>query len=236
MKKNTGDKIRLGMFVTIGAALFIMGIFFIGQKQRLFSSTIQIKFLCKDVSGLQPGNNVRFSGINVGTVDNIEIVTDSTVQVDLLIDKSVKDFIKKDAQASIGSEGLMGDKVVNISTGSPGQASIENNDIVAYAGGSSMEEIMAQVKIVATNTAQITGDLSGIIGGIRQGKGTIGKLFVDTTFADNLDQTLVNVKNGAGGFSDNMDAVKNNFLFKGYFKKKEKEKQKAREKIEEEKK
>lgn len=233
MKKNTGDKIRLGMFVTIGAALFVVGIFFIGQKQRLFSSTIHIKFLCTDVSGLQPGNNVRFSGINVGTVSNITIAGDTTLEVELLIDKDVKKFIKKDAQASVGSEGLMGDKIVNISAGTVWQVSIEDGDIVNYTGGSSIEEIMAQVKITATNTAIITGDLAGIIGNISRGRGTIGKLFMDTVFADNLDQTIVNVKDGAGGFKDNMDAAKNSFLLKGYFKKQEKEKHELQRKKDE---
>lgn len=226
MKKDTGSRIRLGIFVTVGTVLFVLGIFFIGQKQRLFSSTIHLKFRCNDVSGLQVGNNVRFSGINVGTVAAIDIITDTSVQVDILLDKDVRQFVKKDAWASVGSEGLMGDKVVNISGGTPGAASVENNDHIRYASGSSIEEIMAQVKVVATNTAQITGDLADIIGNIRSGKGSVGKLFMDTVFAENLDRTIVNIKEGAGGFKDNMDAVKNNFLFRGYFKKKEREKEK----------
>ncbi|MFN8298076.1 MAG: MlaD family protein [Chitinophagales bacterium] len=226
MKKDTGSRIRLGIFVTAGTALFVLGIFFIGQKQRLFSSTIHLKFLCNDVSGLQIGNNVRFSGINVGTVDAIDIMSDTSVQVDILVDKDVRKFIKKDAWASVGSEGLMGDKVVNLSGGTPGAAAVEDNDRIAYASGSSIEEIMAQVKVVATNTAHITGDLADIIGNIRSGRGTVGKLFMDTVFAENLDRTIVNIKQGAGGFKDNMDAAKNSFLFRGYFKKKEREKEK----------
>lgn len=235
MESNTGSRIRLGIFVTIGTALFVLGIFFIGQKQRLFSSTIHLKFRCNDVSGLQIGNNVRFSGINVGTVDAIDIISDTSVQVDILVDKQVRQFIKKDGWASVGSEGLMGDKVVNLSGGTPGAQSVENNDQIAYASGSSIEEIMAQVKIVATNTAQITGNLADIIGNIRAGKGSVGKLFMDTVFADNLDQTIVNIKEGAGGFKQNMDAAKNSFLLKGYFKKQEREKERQQKEKENEK-
>ncbi|MFN8285714.1 MAG: MlaD family protein [Chitinophagales bacterium] len=235
MKNNVANRIRLGVFVTVGFTLFVLGIFFIGQKQRLFSSTIHLRFRCNDVNGLQVGNNVRFSGINVGTVSEIEIISDTTVQVDLLVDKSVKKFIKKNSSASVGSEGLMGDKVVNLSAGSASSGSVEDKDLLVYSGGNSMEEIMAQVKVVATNTAVITGDLSAITSNIRAGKGSVGKLFMDTVFAENLDQTIVNIKQGAGGFKDNMEAAKNSFLFKGYFKKKEREKEKEQKELEEKK-
>jgi phospholipid/cholesterol/gamma-HCH transport system substrate-binding protein len=144
------------------------------------------------------------------------------VQVYMLIYKKIKPFIKKNARASIGSEGLMGDKVVEISPGTPDQKEIENNDSILCEGGNGLDEIMAQVKIVAQNAAQITGDLAGIVDNIHQGKGSIGKLFMDSTFAKNLDQTVVNIKEGAGGFKENMDAAKHNFLLRGYFKKKEK--------------
>ncbi|MDB5284153.1 MAG: hypothetical protein JWO06_3228 [Bacteroidota bacterium] len=233
MKSNTGSKVRLGIFVTLGLGLFVAGVFYIGQKQRLFTSTFALKFLCGNVSGLQAGNNVRFSGINIGTVRSVRIVTDSTVQVEIIVDKATKKFIKKDAQASIGSEGLMGDKVVNINPGNPNQPEINADDFILCEGGNSIDEIMGQIKVVATNTAQITGDLAGIMDNIHQGRGTVGKLLMDTVFANNLDQTVVNVKKGAGGFKENMDAVQHSFLLKGYFNKKKKEQERSQKKAEE---
>ena len=105
------------MFVTMGMAVFIAGIYFIGEGQQLFRSTFRISGVFKDVAGLQPGNNVRFSGINVGVVDNISIISDSSVRVEILIDDDTRKFIKKDAVASIGSEGLMGNKILIITPG-----------------------------------------------------------------------------------------------------------------------
>jgi phospholipid/cholesterol/gamma-HCH transport system substrate-binding protein len=87
MKKNTGNKIGLGIFVSVGLALFIVGIYFIGERQQLFRNTFQLSAVFKDVSGLQPGNNVRFSGINVGIVSNITQATDTSVRVDMQIDE-----------------------------------------------------------------------------------------------------------------------------------------------------
>jgi phospholipid/cholesterol/gamma-HCH transport system substrate-binding protein len=228
MKNDTGNKVMLGIFVIMALTLFIAGIYFIGQKQRLFSSTFKVTFICGDVNGLQVGNNVRFSGINVGTVSNVKIITDSTVLVDLVLDKGVKKFIKKDAEASVGSEGLMGDKIVNIAAGSSDLREIENNDTILCGKGSGIEQIMTEVTITAENAAQITSDLSVITGSIREGKGTIGKLFMDTGMATNIDKTIINAKNAAGGLSENMEAAKHNILLRGYFKKKEKE-EKAKE-------
>ena len=122
MKQNISHKVRLGIFITIGIAVFIAAIYFIGDKQQLFRSTFHLSGVFKDVAGLQTGNNVRLSGINVGTIDNIIIISDSSVRVEILIEESTRKFIKKDAVASIGSEGLMGNKTLIISPGTGGKS------------------------------------------------------------------------------------------------------------------
>ena len=90
MQKNTGKKIALGVFVCLGTGLFIVGIYFIGNKQQMFSTIFRIRAIFRDVNGLQVGNNVRFSGINVGTIENIEIISDTSVKVDMIIDEDVR--------------------------------------------------------------------------------------------------------------------------------------------------
>jgi phospholipid/cholesterol/gamma-HCH transport system substrate-binding protein len=226
MKNETKNKMRLGIFVSISLVLFIAGIYFIGQKQQLFGSTFQISGVFKDISGLQIGNNVRFSGINVGVIDDIQQITDSTVKVDMLIDEHARKFMKKNAKAVIGSDGLMGNKLVIIIAGKTGKQQLSDNDVIETTQPISMDDILLKVKVTSDNTANITGDLAAIIGNIRQGKGTIGKLFMDSLFAQNIDQTLVTIKQGAGGFKQNMNAASHNFLLKGFFKKKKKEEDK----------
>ena len=106
MKKESGYKIKLGIFVTIGIAMFIGGIYFIGETKKLFSSTFRVSALFNNINGLQVGNNVRFAGIDVGTVEGIRIINDSSVQVDMVIvSVTTQQFIKKDAKAIIGSDG-----------------------------------------------------------------------------------------------------------------------------------
>lgn len=223
MNAKTNKNIWLGIFVLGALVIFVVGIYFIGQKQMLFSSTITVKTIYKDVNGLGVGNNVRLAGIDIGTVNDIKILSDTSAEVSMIIDKSVKKFIKKDTKASIGSEGLMGDKVVNLTAGTEGGVPIANGDYLLAIDGSGIDAIMKSVKVTADNAAAITTDLSVVMGNLRSGKGTIGKLFMDTVFASSLDVTMANVKQASGGLKDNMEAAKHNFLLKGYFKKKEKE-------------
>lgn len=226
MQNTKGNKVKLGIFVSTAIALLIIGIYFIGKKQQLFNSTFHISGVFKDISGLQVGNNVRFSGINVGIIEEIQQITDSTVRVDMLIDERTRKFIKKNAKAMIGSDGLMGNKILVITPGTFGKKELSNNDTIATAQPVSIDDILINVKKTSENTANITGNMASIIENIRDGKGTIGKLFMDSTFAENIDQTLVNIKQGAGGFKQNMNAASNNILLRGFFKKKKGDKNK----------
>lgn len=222
MKKERGKKIGLGIFVTVALLFFIVAIYYIGKKQQLFNSTFRISGLFKDVRGLQVGNNVRFSGINVGIVEEIDIITDTTVKVDLMVNEDTRRFIRKNATATIGSDGLMGNKILTIMPGTSDEKIIENNDYIRTTVPISMDEILMKLKVTGDNAVNITGDLATIISNIRSGKGTIGKLFMDSSFATNLDKTVVSLKQGANGFSENMQAAKQSFLLKGLFKRKKK--------------
>src|ERR1700744_5922844 len=117
MKATSGQKLRIGIFTFAGLVVLVLIIFFIGNQKNLFSSTFKVYGTFKNVNGLQVGNNVRFACINVGVVQDINIVTDSSVRVDLTLNNDVKKFIKKDSKISIGSDGLMGDKLVVIAPG-----------------------------------------------------------------------------------------------------------------------
>jgi len=205
MKKDTSNKIKLGIFISIGMMVFIVGIYFIGAGRQLFTSTFRISAVFKDVAGLQPGNNVRLSGINVGTVDNIMIVSDTTVRVEILIDESTRKFIKKDAVASIGSEGLMGNKTIIVYPGTGGKTEIENNDIVQTTSPLGVDDFMISLKRTIDNATKITSDLSKITENIQSGKGTIGRLLMDQSISQNVDSTFTNLKDVSAGFKILMD-------------------------------
>ncbi len=205
MKKNSSNKIKLGIFVSLGLVVLILAIYYIGEKQLLFQSTFRLSGVFEDVAGLQPGNNVRLSGINIGTIESISLVSDTTVRVDIVIDESSRRFIKKDAIATIGSEGLIGNKVLVINPGTGGKKSIENNDVIQTAQPIDVDDIMISLKTTIDNTAIITGDLAKISTNIESGKGTIGRLMMDQTWRENIQSTIVNLKDGSEKFVVFMD-------------------------------
>ncbi|RPI72767.1 MAG: MCE family protein [Ignavibacteriales bacterium] len=205
MKKNISSKIRLGIFITVGIAVFIAAIYFIGEKQQLFRSTFRLSGVFEDVAGLQSGNNVRLSGINVGTIENIVMISDTSVRVEILVDESIRKFIKKDAIAIIGSEGLMGNKILIINPGTGDKKIIENNDVIQTAPPINMDDILISLKSTMDNASDITSDLSTITNNIQSGKGTIGRLIMDKSWRENFDSTFTNFKKGSARFVTLMD-------------------------------
>ena len=229
-------KIRLGLFVAGGLALFVLAIFIIGKQKNLFNPVFKLTTTFYNISGLQVGNNVRFSGITVGTVDNINIVNDSTVRVDMLIRKEVKQFIKSDSKVAIGSEGLIGDRLLVISQGSFDASLAREGEQLASVEPVETDAIMLSLKVTAENAEVITSELAEIMIKINGGEGTLGRLIQDTTIARNIDQTIINLKKSSKGLNENMEAAKHNFLLKGFFNKKARaaEKKAAEEKNAEE--
>lgn len=232
--ENKKDKsnIKLGIFVSIGIALFIVAIYFIGAKQNLFSSTIKLSGMFTDISGLQKGNNVRFSGINVGTIDDIVIVSDSLVRVDMILKKKVQKYIKKDAKATVGSEGLMGNKVINITPGSGDVHKIvKDGDTLFTKQLVSMDDIMIKMDSVAGNAVFITADLKGMLNNVHSGKGTLGKLFMDEGMGNAIGDVVTNVKKSSATLDKDLQALQSNFLFKKGIKKQEDEKKAKQDSI-----
>jgi phospholipid/cholesterol/gamma-HCH transport system substrate-binding protein len=222
-------KVRLGLFIAGGLALFVMAIFIIGKQKNLFNPVFKLTSTFYNVSGLQVGNNIRFTGINVGTVDDIRIINDSTVQVDMLIKKDVKQFIKSDCEVTIGSEGLLGDRLILITQGSGGNSVVKEGQQLSSHEPVEIDAIMASLMITVGNVAIISNQLAEIMTKVNSGTGTIGRLLRDSTIARNLNQTMVNLKNSSKGLDENMNAAKENFLLKGYFKRKEKAAEKVKE-------
>ena len=190
-------KIRLGLFVIGGLTLFVLAIFIIGKQKNLFNPVFNLKTQFHNVSGLKVGNNIRFSGINIGTVDNITIINDSTVEVDMLIKKEVWQFISADCLVRIGSEGLIGDRLLIIGGGSTHSELAKDGQTLKSTEPMEMDAILTSIKVTAGNIEIITGELADITKKINSGKGTLGRLIYDPKIAENLNQTIVNLKSSA---------------------------------------
>jgi len=224
-------KFRLGLFVAGGLALFVIAIFIIAKQRKMFDPVYDHRSTFFSVSGLQVGNNVRFSGINVGTVERITIINDSTVQVNMSVRKAVQKFIKVDSEVTIGSEGLIGDRLLVISQGGTDAEVAEDGALLSSNEPVETDEIMASLEVTAANAEVITGELAEIMAQVNSGEGTIGKLIRSDEMANSLDKTMKNLESSTKGLDENMEAAQDNFLLRGFFRKKERA---ARKKAKEE--
>jgi phospholipid/cholesterol/gamma-HCH transport system substrate-binding protein len=207
MEKATTQKMRLGIFVIIGLMLFVLAIYFIGEKQKMFGETNKLSAVFNNVSGLQLGNNVRYSGINVGTVRGISMINDTTIHVDMIIDKSVFKHIKKNAVATIGSDGLVGNMIINITPGENSFSAVQPGDIIKSVNRIRTDDILNTLNVTNKNAALLTIDLLKITKEITQGKGTVGLLINDTIMGSDLKQTMQYLKLTSKGTSESVSKL-----------------------------
>jgi len=316
------NNIKLGAFVLSGLVLMIFAFFIIGRNSNIFGSDFKLKVRFSNLNGLTEGNNVLFSGLQAGTVKEIELINDSTIEVTMQINSKVKSFIHKNAVAAVGTEGLMGNKVINISPVKGASQKVTEGDVLQAKNMANMDEIIEKLSQTNNNVASISEVLKGtvlridssailklindesigislkssleniykttananemtiglnhMLSDIRKGKGTAGLLFTDTLMAGtlkdaviqikaasinantmtrqmnsmikdlnhdlinrkgpvntllkdslmakNISLTMENLQKGTDGFNQNMEALKHNFLFRGYFRKLERQK------------
>lgn len=194
MEKTVSQKIKLGVFVITGSILLLLIFYLIGQKQNMFSKTFTVHAVFNNVSGLQLGNNVRYSGINVGTVQAIDMLNDSTVTISMNIQEKIQPHIKKSAIASIGSDGLVGSMVVNIVPGEKKSPLVKHNDTINSFSKIGADDMLSTLSVTNENAALLTSDLLKITNSIINGKGSLGLLLNDTVVANNIRQTIIHLK------------------------------------------
>jgi phospholipid/cholesterol/gamma-HCH transport system substrate-binding protein len=190
MKKQAVNKIRLGAFVLMGTVLLVLGLYYIGRKENIFSSSIGAIAEFKDVQGLMKGNNVRFNGINVGTVSKVYPLADTIIRVEFTIDENTAGFIGKDALISIGTDGLLGNKLLNISPGLSSTPGIEDGDKLRSSNPVEMETAMRTLNITNENLRIISENLRGITTKFNEDN-SLWRLLADSTLASNVRSAVI---------------------------------------------
>ncbi|MDT3695933.1 MAG: MlaD family protein [Ignavibacterium sp.] len=207
MFKNLANA-KLGIFIFLGSALLVVLIFLLGNKGQLFSSTFTIKAYFKNTEGLRNGASVRFGGIDVGAVKSINIVsgTSGRVEVSMRIKEEIKRFIKTDSQASIETEGLVGNKVVVITMGSEKAGEIKDEGTILSKEPLSFADIIGETQGIMAYTKDMTKNLAEIVYKVNQGDGTLGKIINDdelysvaSELTKSADKSLVSLTNELKG-------------------------------------
>ena len=315
MDKEFKKNVLLGFFVLAGIILFITGIFLVGSKNEMFQKTFPITARFTNATGLKLGSNVRYNGVKVGIVKSVDLINDTLVQVDMSIEEGKRHFILTNAVAAIASDGLMGDKIVNITAGKGNGDHVKNNDLLVAHNAINTDKVLEtlsqsneNVKVITENLKTLTSEINsnngpaqllyknpqmaeelkhsfsnldaitgkvlnvsatlqqvtsqiqkgdGALGEIisdtilaknlsytfdklretsdelikassslnqtiqhaNSGKGALNMLLTDTVFAATVQQSVINIKKASVGLDENMEAMKHNFLTRGYFRK-----------------
>jgi phospholipid/cholesterol/gamma-HCH transport system substrate-binding protein len=225
---------RLGVFIVATLAILVVGIFVIGSKQYLFSSTYQVKAQFDNVAGLDAGGDVRIGGVHSGTVHSILLPHKPGERVTVVMDlsRSTHEIVKQDSVATIETEGMLGNQYLAISFGSAGSPDVRDGDLLASQQPLEMADLLKKANGILDssqqaiqNTTLATASLNSISSKIDRGQGTVGALVNDRQLYNNLEQTTSALRDtttqaqaGVIDFEENMEALKHTFFLRGYFK------------------
>lgn len=190
---ETRQRVKLGIFVVAGVVIFIVATIFLGSASNVFSKTFAVSAIFKNVEGLKEGDKVWLSGVQIGTISKVRIVVIGEVVVSMALKEMQNEFIRSNATASIGSDGLIGNRIVVIQPGNSAQA-IHDGDTINAVSPADTQELINIAKEIGENTRTITLDLKAISGKINKGEGIIGELVNDGKFSQELRLTVHNLK------------------------------------------
>lgn len=329
MAKRLINHVKLGVFVIAGLVFLILLLYMIGKNRHLFGSNYLLKARFENVQGLKAGHNVRYDGIEIGTVKKVIFLNDTLVEISMLIENKMKSIIRNNAIVSVGTEGFVGNKVVNIVPGRGAAPLANNGDLLSSRKPVDTDEMLrtlyktnSDIAVVADNlkttihnintsealwellnektlpgnirasadnirlatarAADMIDDLHALVTDVKNGKGSLGAILTDSSFALNLNeavqkinrvgehldtlteqlndfaaslkynlnngkgvahallkdsamttklnQSLDHIEKGTDAFNQDMEALKHNFLLRGYFRKLEKQKEKEEKK------
>jgi phospholipid/cholesterol/gamma-HCH transport system substrate-binding protein len=205
----------VGIFVFIGISIFVITVLTLGSQHKTFERSITVKSFFDDVNGLQKGNNVWFSGVKVGNIGKVKLLGNGLVEVDINVEVQSVRYIPCDARTRLSTDGLIGNKIIEIFGGTPGSKPIKNGDTLAIEKLVNTNEVMKTLSKSNDNLKVITNNIEIITDRLVEGKGTLGKLLNDKTVSDQLNKVLDNLEKASekltilstnvAGYSEKLD-------------------------------
>jgi phospholipid/cholesterol/gamma-HCH transport system substrate-binding protein len=216
--KENRRAIIVGIFLALGIVIFVLGVFTLGGQQKSFAKAVSVSAIFDDVSGLKKGNDIWFSGVKVGTVSDVKFIGIARVDVFMRIDEKVKGFIHTNASAKVGSDGLIGNRIVVLEGGSPDAPAIRNGTVLQAESSISTDEMLKTLQKNNQNLLAITTDFKTLSRNILAGKGTLGTLLADSAMGMQLRASMRNLQAttvGAVQLAKQLDQFSNTLNTKG---------------------
>lgn len=201
MRNKKIDNTKVGVLVLAGLLFLIFTLYMIGKNRNLFGSTFTIKAVLNNVNGLVPGNNVRFKGMDVGTVKSISVANDTAIYVTMTIDEKIRPYIKKNAIASVGTDGLMGNKLININSGPALSTPVDQNDFIQSRKPVETDEMLRTLNTTNNNIEKITSNLYEISVKLNSSN-SLWTLLSDTLIAKDLKNAVYDFRQAGANTVD----------------------------------
>jgi phospholipid/cholesterol/gamma-HCH transport system substrate-binding protein len=201
--------VRLGVFIFFGMSLVVLAIFLIGNRESMFSKTFNVKAYFNNIEGLRKGAQVRFSGIDVGSVKDVQIVNNSLghVEVSIKLISEVKKYLGVDTKVTIETEGLVGNKVVTLIANPNSTTPIYDGAIIQGVDPMGFGAIIEETKGTLENTRSMTKNLAEILAKVNDGEGTVGRLINDASLYNNTTQLMRSADKSFTSISQKLDTV-----------------------------
>ncbi len=199
--------VMVGIFISLGILFLIGGILTIGNIHGTFTKKMNVVAVFDNVNGLQAGGNVWFSGVKIGTVKKMDFFGRNEVKVTLNLNKSTQDYIRKDAKVKISTDGLIGNKILEIYGGTAKAEAVSEGDTLTVEKSLSTEEMMSTFQANNKNVLEITNDLKSISKNLVNGNGTIGKMLKDETIYNNISATTASLQSASNKAQKMMTAM-----------------------------
>ena len=208
MAKDTLNNVKLGLFISVALVIVIISLYLIGRNQNFFGSNFYVRARFANINGLITGNNVRFSGIQVGVVDKIKVIDDTTVEVVLVIDKNMQPYIHQNSIAAIGNDGLMGNKVINITPNKLSSPVIAEGGLLYTRKAPYTDEMMEKLSSTNNNVEVLSFKLVNTVDQLNNSK-ALWRILNDTTIPVNLKVSINNIKEASVKINELTDLIHN---------------------------
>ena len=198
MKRGTGitwEQLKVGGMILVGLAILTVAVFKLGEAANLFTKRYRLVALLPNANGLRVGGSVTIAGQLAGTVAAIDFLapdgdTTRNLRVEVEIDQSLREQVREDSRGRLRTMGLLGDKVFDITPGTPRYAVLPPMDTLQIEPALDYETVLVQASGAVTDMVQLTHDLREITGGLVRREGTVGQLLMNRSLYDELNGTL----------------------------------------------
>jgi phospholipid/cholesterol/gamma-HCH transport system substrate-binding protein len=191
----TWDQLKVGIVILAAMAVMAVAIYKLGKAANLFAKRYELISFLPNANGLRAGGTVFVAGQLAGTIKSIEFLpvdndTTRNLRVRMAVDEGLREYVRGDSKVKVRTLGLLGDKVLDISIGSPKYPALKPGDTVSVAPSLDYEAVLAQAAGAVTDMVDLTRDLKKITGGIAAGEGTVGQLMTNRRLYDEFVGTM----------------------------------------------